>query len=206
MKYELNLLESMATGKNAGSLKQEAARIRDVFLNMALSHKKQPFLRRYFRVHREGLESLRLYLQDVTLTKRKKLLLTMIVQLAAWMDSHLSQFVEDNPALQADDPDIDARKIITTCNLQELGVVLRLYLETGIIRVRNQKAMTRFMSQNIVVRNRQVQQGFSDEYLYNAIHSPNEQAMDKVQAKLNEMLVKLNQLRRAKRKKEKEEK
>jgi hypothetical protein len=199
MKYELNLLESMVTNAGAGDPDKEAIRIKDLFINLALSHKKQNILRRYFRVHREGLESLRTNLQAGTLTKRKKSLLTITGQLISWMDEHLVQFLANE---DADDPDIDARKVITSLNLQELAVLLRLYMEAGVIRVRNQKALTRFMSRNIVVRTSKVPGDFSEDHLYNAIHSPTAGALDRIQKTLNEMLTHLNKLRREKRQKE----
>jgi len=202
MKYELSLLESMVTHNADGEPEQEAMRIKEVFLGLALSHKKHNQLRRYFRVHREGLESLSRTSAN-TLTKRKKQLLTIIAELTAWMDSHLAQFLETDEILDPDDPDIDARKLITTLNLSELGVLVRLYMDTGVLRVRNRKAMTRFMSRYVVVRTKKVPETFSEDHLYNAIHTPALPAMDRVQKVLNEMLIQLNKVRREKRQKEK---
>ena len=192
----------MVAGTIDGQPEQEVVRIKEVFLGLALSHKKQNFLRRYFRVHRDGLESLN-RTPTTTLTKRKKQLLTITGELAAWMDMHLAQFLEAEDVIDPDDPDIDARKLITTLNLGELGVLVRLYMDAGVLRVRNRKAMTRFMSRYIVVSTKKVPETFSEDHLYNAIHTPVLPAMDKVQKVLNEMLIQLNKLRREKRQKEK---
>lgn len=202
MKYELSLLESMVTRNVDGEPGQEAVRIKEVFLGLALSHKKHNQLRRYFRVHREGLESLN-RTPTTTFTKRRKQLLAITTELAAWMDNHLAQFLETDEVIDPDDPDIDARKLITTLNLSELGVLVRLYVDAGVLRVRNRKAMTRFMSRYIVVSTKKVPETFSEDHLYNAIHTPALPALDKVQRVLNEMLIQLNKLRREKRQKEK---
>jgi hypothetical protein len=91
--------------------------------------------------------------------------------------------------------------VITTFNLAELGVIIRLFIEAGVFRVRNRRALTRFMSRNVVIRTKQVPETFSEEHLYNAIHSPSESAMDRLQGVMNQMLVELNKLRRKSRKK-----
>jgi hypothetical protein len=196
MDYELRLLEKMAAGSSvAGNASVESARITELFTSIALSHKKQALLKRYFRMHREGVQGLIKQLQSQhTLTKRKASLLTTMEGLAAWMDGHLSQYLDAGDNI--DDTDIEAQRLNTTLNLQELGVTLRLYIETGIIRVRNQKALTRLMSKWVAIRTRQLQERFSEDHLYNAIHSPSMQGMDRVQELLNLMLRELNKLRR----------
>ena len=70
MEYELLLLEQLAAGTATANAEQEATRIRDLFLTVSLSHKKPTYLRRYFRVHHEGLQSLMKQLQAQKLTKR----------------------------------------------------------------------------------------------------------------------------------------
>jgi hypothetical protein len=201
MNYELRLLESMAAGSSvSGNPEREATRIRDLFISTALSHKKQAYLQRYFRVHREGLQELTKQLQShTTLTKRERLLLTTIEGLSAWMDAYLAQYLAADST--ATDADIDARRLNTTFNLQELGVITRLYIETGVIRVRNRKALTRLMSEWVAIRTRQVPERFSADHLYNAIHSPTLTAVDSIQKVLNEMLRELNKMRRDLKKK-----
>jgi hypothetical protein len=205
MKYELHQLEGMVAGTSNTRLEQEVNRIRQVFTEMALSRKKQNILRRYFRFHRDGLEGLNATLQTSTGTQRKKLMLTYTSGLAVWMDKHLVQYLSMSweQEMDPDDPDIDARKLITSFTLQELGVLLRLYIEVGVVRARNLKAMTRFMSRYIVIRTKKVPAGFSADHLYNAIHSPAPTAMNSLQATLNEMLTQLNKLRLTARQKEK---
>jgi hypothetical protein len=205
MKYELHQLEGMVAGTSNTRLEQEVNRIRQVFTEMALSRKKQNILRRYFRFHRDGLEGLNATLQTSTGTQRKKLMLTYTSGLADWMDKHLVQYLSASweEDIDPDDPDIDARKLITSFTLQELGVLLRLYIEVGAVRARNLKAMTRFMSRYIVIRTKKVPAGFSADHLYNAIHSPAPTAMNSLQATLNEMLTQLNKLRLTARQKEK---
>jgi hypothetical protein len=172
---------------------------------MALSRKKHNILRRYFRFHRDGLEVLIETLQTTARTSRKRLMLTLTGGLTAWMDQHLAQYlsVAETDPDDPEDPDIDARKLITSFTLQELGVLLRLYIEAGVLRIRNQKAMSRFMSRYIVIRTKKVPSAFSADHLYNAIHSPALPAMDSIQTKLNEMLTQLNKLRLEARRKEK---
>src|SRR5688572_1870467 len=136
MKYELHQLEEMVAGTSNTRLEQEVNRIRQVFTEMALSRKKHNILRRYFRFHRDGLEGLNATLQTSTGTQRKKLMLTYTSGLAVWMDKHLAQYLSMSweQEMDPDDPDIDARKLITSFTLQELGVLLRLYIEVGAVR------------------------------------------------------------------------
>jgi hypothetical protein len=205
MKYELHQLEEMVAGTSTTRLEQEVSRIKEVFTEMALSRKKHNILRRYFRFHRDGLEGLNAILQTSTRTQRKKLMLTHTSGLADWMDKHLAQYLSMSweQDIDPDDPDIDAQKLITSFTLQELGVLLRLQLEAGVIRARNLKAMSRFMSRYIVIRTKKVPAGFSADHLYNAIHSPTSPAMNSIQATLNEMLTQLNKLRLTARRNEK---
>ena len=205
MKYELHQLEEMVAGDLTTRPEQEVARIKQVFTEMALSRKKHNILRRYFRFHRDGLDGLNKSLETTPRTQRKRLMLTHTSSLAVWMDQHLAQFLSASweEDVDPDDEDIDAKKIITSFSLQELGVLLRLYIETGVLRVRNQKAMSRFMSRYIVIRTKKVPSGFSADHLYNAIHSPAPAAMNSIQATLNEMLTQLNKLRLEARRKEK---
>ena len=205
MKYELHQLEEMVAGDSTTRPEQEVARIKQVFTEMALSRKKHNILRRYFRFHRDGLDGLNKSLETTPRTQRKRLMLTLTSGFAAWMDEHLAQFLSASweEDVDPDDEDIDAKKLITSFTLQELGVLLRLYIEAGVLRVRNQKAMSRFMSRYIVIRTKKVPAGFSADHLYNAIHSPAPAAMDSIQATLNEMLTQLNKLRLEARRKEK---
>ena len=205
MKYELHQLEEMVAGDSFARTEQEVDRIKEVFTEMALSRKKHNILRRYFRFHRDGLDGLNKSLETPPRTQRKRLMLTHTGGLAAWMDQHLAQFLSASweEDIDPDDEDIDAKKLITSFTLQELGVLLRLYIKAGVLRVRNQKAMSRFMSRYIVIRTKKVPSGFSADHLYNAIHSPAPAAMNSIQAKLNEMLTQLNKLRLEARRKEK---
>jgi hypothetical protein len=207
MKYELHQLEEMVAGDSTSPRpEQEVIRIKQVFTEMALSRKKHNILRRYYRFHRDGLDGLNRLLETTPRTQRKRLMLTHTSSLAAWMDQHLAQFLSTSTDLDPDDfedDDIDAKKLITSFTLQELGVLLRLYIEAGVLRVRNQKAMSRFMSRYIVIRTRKVPATFSADHLYNAIHSPAPAAMNSLQATLNEMLTQLNKLRLEARRKEK---
>ena len=205
MKYELHQLEEMVAGDTTSRPEQEVARIKQVFTEMALSRKKHNILRRYFRFHRDGLDGLNASLEATPRTQRKRLMLPHTSGLVVWMDQHLAQFLT-NPDIDPedlDDEDIDAKKLITSFTLQELGVLLRLYIEAGVLRVRNQKAMSRFMSRYIVIRTKKVPAAFSADHLYNAIHSPAPAAMNSLQATLNEMLTQLNKLRLEARRKEK---
>ena len=205
MKYELHQLEEMVAGDPSTRPEQEVARIKQVFTEMALSRKKHNILRRYYRFHRDGLDGLNKSLETTPRTQRKRLMLTHTSGFAAWMDQHLAQFLSASweEDVDPDDEDIDAKRLITSFTLQELGVLLRLYIEAGVLRVRNQKAMSRFMSRYIVIRTKKVPAGFSADHLYNAIHSPAPAAMDSIQATLNEMLTQLNKLRLEARRKEK---
>ena len=205
MKYELHQLEEMVADDSFTRPEQEVDRIKEVFTEMALSRKKHNILRRYFRFHRDGLDGLNKSLETTPRTQRKRLMLTHTSGFAAWMDQHLAQFLSASweEDVDPDDEDIDAKRLITSFTLQELGVLLRLYIEAGVLRVRNQKAMSRFMSRYIVIRTKKVPSGFSADHLYNAIHSPAPAAMNSIQAKLNEMLTQLNKLRLEARRKEK---
>lgn len=207
MKYELDLFEKWvaepeSSTYNAGDAQAEAVRIKEVFLSMALSHKKYSILRRYFRLHREALKTIGHYIPEKPVAKKIKEIFTAANGLGNWMDDCLEQYIGTND-LQADDnPDVDEQKVITTFTMAELAVIIRLFIETGVFRVRNQKALTRFMSRNVVIRTKQIPETFSEEHLYNAMHSPAEPAMDRMQKVLSQMLAELNKLRRNRRKKE----
>jgi hypothetical protein len=209
MNYELSLLEKWAADQGTGvrpdpdSYREEIARIRQAFLGMALSHKKEIFLRRYFRVHYEGLQLLTRELKERKPAKGTKQIITFTDDLQTFLTERFSRYLEPAPGegLDPDDPDIDSQKVITTFTLAELGVVIRLYIETGVFMVRNRKALTRFMSRNVVIRTKKVPEQFSEEHLYNAIHTPTVPAIDKVQVLLNQMLTELNKLRREQRRK-----
>jgi hypothetical protein len=201
MNYELTLLEEWE-GVGDWDLQMETTRIRQAFMAMALSHKKDIFLRRYFRVHHEGLKALEKKLRG-SRKKEIKELIAVVEELLIYLTDHFGRYLEPGKGegLDPDDPDIDAQKVITTFSLAELGVIIRLFIETGAFRVRNRRALTRFMSRNVVIRTKQVPETFSEEHLYNAIHSPSESAMDRLQVMINQMLVELNKLRRESRKK-----
>jgi hypothetical protein len=206
MKYELSLLEELAADPGIDVQPEtEIARVRQTFMVMALSHKKEIYLRRYFRVHYDGLNSLIQHLREQPRRKESKQLLQISETLLQYITDHFARYLaaglQGGEGLDPDDPDIDAQKVITTFNLSELGVIIRLFIETGIFRVRNQKALTRFMSKNVVIRTKKVPEMFSEDHLYNAIHSPAEPAMNRMQVVLNQMLTQLNKLRRDQRKK-----
>lgn len=209
MNYELSRLEELAADPGISvqpdpdSYREEIARIRQAFKAMALSHKKEIFLRRYFRVHQDSIQLLVQKLHGQSRVKGTKRLLVLTEDLLAYLKEHFSRYLTPLPGegVSADDPDIDSQKVITTFSLAELGVIIRLFIEAKVFMVRNRKGLTRFMSRNVVVRTKQVPEQFSEEHLYNAIHTPSEPAMDKMQAVLNQMLVELNKLRRQQRKK-----
>src|SRR5688572_31901806 len=126
MKYELNLLEEWIADPVACDVNTELVRIRAMFMSVALSHKKQNYLQRYFRVHRESLSTIIRKLQEKPLTKKNKQAIIVANDLAAWMDGHLIQYITGNGQdIDPDDPDIDAHKVITTFTLPELGVIIR---------------------------------------------------------------------------------
>lgn len=204
MIYELNQLEQWAANPGTGNSQEwedEATRIRQVLMTAGLSQKKDSLLRRYFRLHMDGIEALIRRLPRSV--KEGKQLLKICESLAVYVKDHFGHYLSTGATLDPDDPDIDAQKVITTFTVPELGVIIRLFIETGAFRVRNRKALTRFMSRNVGIRSKQVPETFSEEHLYNAIHTPDKQAMDRLQELLNQMLVKLNKLRRDQRNKTK---
>ena len=206
MIYELHQFDHWAANpdlKEQAAWEQESARVRKALMAMALSHKKESYLRLYFRVHQDGLDGLLRQLKEPRPDKATKQLWQTCQLLDTYIKDHFSRYLSGKAELDSEDPDIDAQKVITTFNVPELGVIIRLFIETGAFRVRNRKALTRFMSRNVGIRSKQVPETFSEEHLYNAIHSPDPQAMDKLQELLNQMLVQLNKLRRDQRKKPK---
>jgi len=205
--YELNRLEKWVAHPSAvadddAQWEEEASRIRQAFIAMALSAKKESVLRRYFRLHLDGLAAMERRLKTPRPAKAAKQLLRVCQSLEMYIKDHFSQYLpREGEELDPDDPDIDSRKVITTFSVPELGVIIRLFIETGAFRVRNRKALTRFMARNVGIRSKQVPGTFSEDHLYNAIHTPDKQAMDRLQELLNQMLVKLNKLRRDQRNK-----
>src|ERR1044071_3281826 len=103
MNYELSLLEKWAADPGTEvrpdpeEFREETARIRQAFLGMALSHKKEIFLRRYFRVNYEGLQLLTRKLQERKPAKGTKQLITLSGGLLSFLSERFGRYLEPAP-------------------------------------------------------------------------------------------------------------
>jgi hypothetical protein len=90
---------------------------------------------------------------------------------------------------------LDSKKVITSLTVNELGLLVRLFMETGVFRTRNRKGLARFMAQNVVTLKKEAHEEMSSNHLYGTLYSMTDATMDSVQAILNRMIVRLGKLR-----------
>jgi len=100
---------------------------------------------------------------------------------------------------------LDSQKVITSLTVNELGLLVRLFMETGVFRTRNRKGLAKFMAQNVVTLNKEAHEEVSSNHLYGTLYSSTDATMDSVQAILNRMLVRLGKFRLEQRTKKAEE-
>jgi len=101
---------------------------------------------------------------------------------------------------------LDSKKVITSLTVNELGLLVRLFMETGVFRTRNRKGLARFMAQNVVTLQKEAYEEVSSNHLYGTLYSSTDATMDSVQAILNRMIVRLGKFRLEQRTKKPEEK
>jgi hypothetical protein len=94
----------------------------------------------------------------------------------------------------------DGRKIITTLTISQLGLIIRLFIETGIFRIKSMREFTQFMARNVVTVGKNPGDEFSDEHLKNNISKSTPDVIDKVEQILNGMLSALRRIKLANRK------
>ncbi len=100
------------------------------------------------------------------------------------------------PAASDDDGfGLDSKKVITSLTVNELGLLLRLFMETGVFRTRNRKGLASFMAQNVVTLKKEAREEVSINHLYGSLYSTTDATMDSVQAILNRMLGRLAKFR-----------
>lgn len=90
---------------------------------------------------------------------------------------------------------LDSKKVITSLTVNELGLLVRLFMETGVFRTRNRKGLARFMAQNVVTLQKEAYEEVSSNNLYGTLYSSTDATMDSVQAILNRMIVRLGKFR-----------
>lgn len=94
----------------------------------------------------------------------------------------------------------DTRKIVTTLTISQLGLIIRLFIETGIFRIKSMRELTQFMARNVVTVGKNPGDEFSDEHLKNSISKSAPDVIDKVEQILNDMLSALRKIKLANRK------
>ena len=127
---------------------------------------------------------------------------SLIRMLLGWLDERALGNGEES----ADDSGfgLDSKKVITSLTVNELGLLVRLFMETGVFRTRNRKGLARFMAQNVVTLKKEATDEVSSNHLYGTLYSVTDATMDSVQAILNRMLVRLGKLRLEQRQKKPE--
>jgi hypothetical protein len=90
---------------------------------------------------------------------------------------------------------LDSRKVITSLTVNELGLLVRLFMETGVFRTRNRKGLAQFMAKNVVTLKKEAVDEVSSNHLYGTLYSMTDATLDSVQSILNRMLVRLQKLR-----------
>lgn len=96
---------------------------------------------------------------------------------------------------------IDDQKIVTSLRSAELGLLLRLFIDTGVFRTRNRKGLSRFMAQYVVTFQKNVTEVLSSDHIYNTIYSTTNATLDSTQQLLQKMINQINKIRLETRKK-----
>ncbi len=96
---------------------------------------------------------------------------------------------------------LDSTKVITSLTVNELGLLIRLFVDVGVFKARNLKGLSRFMAQNVVTLKKEANDQVSSNHLYGTFYSVGDATMDSVQSILNRMGARLNKLRVEQRKK-----
>jgi hypothetical protein len=96
---------------------------------------------------------------------------------------------------------LDSTKVITSLTVNELGLLIRLFVDVGVFKARNLKGLSRFMAQNVVTLKKEANDQVSSNHLYGTFYSVGDATLDSVQNILNRMGARLNKLRVEQRKK-----
>ena len=127
--------------------------------------------------------------------------------LSAWLEelSRLKEKEAQEAGEEGKDDDsgfgLDSQKVITSLTVNELGLLVRLFMETGVFRTRNRKGLARFMAKNVVTLKKEAIDEVSTAHLYGTLYSMTDATLDSVQSILNRMLVRLGKLRLEQRQK-----
>jgi len=90
---------------------------------------------------------------------------------------------------------MDSKMVITSLTVSELGLFVRLFMETGVFRTRNKKGLARFMAQNVRTLQKEAYEEVSSNSLYGTLYSTTDATLDSVQAILNRMITRLGKFR-----------
>ncbi|TDX01269.1 hypothetical protein [Dinghuibacter silviterrae] len=134
-------------------------------------------------------------------TSLTRMLSTWLEELARLTEKEAQEAAGDE--VKGDDSGfgLDSTKVITSLTVNELGLLVRLFMETGVFRTRNRKGLARFMAKNVVTLKKEAVDEVSSNHLYGTLYSINDATMDSVHAILNRMLVRLGKLRLEQRQK-----
>jgi hypothetical protein len=121
--------------------------------------------------------------------------------LAAWLEELEKQKVVETSDTDESGFGLDSRKVITSLTVNELGLLVRLFMETGVFRTRNRKGLAQFMAKNVVTLKKEAVDEVSSNHLYGTLYSMTDATLDSVQGILNRMLVRLQKLRLEQRQK-----
>jgi hypothetical protein len=123
----------------------------------------------------------------------------IVVQLKDWLKSEIEiQKRLQAPATETTgvtDNSIIAAKVITTLTIPELALLLRLLIDVEVIRSKNWKSLARLVANNVGVSHKETKAAFSDDYLYNQMHSSTVLTIDKVQELWQKVFNRLTELR-----------
>jgi hypothetical protein len=108
---------------------------------------------------------------------------------------------EQVPAKEDGGFGLDSTKVITSLTVNELGLLIRLFIDVGVFKARNLKGLSRFMAQNVVTLKKEANDQVSSNHLYGTFYSVGDATLDSVQSILNRMGARLNKLRVEQRKK-----
>jgi len=96
---------------------------------------------------------------------------------------------------EAGGKNIDARKVVTSLTIVELGLIVRLFIMSGVFRTTNKRGLAKLLSRVFSTQYKSTTENIDEMHLYASIISTKGPVLDTVQAILNRMLSKLQKIR-----------
>jgi hypothetical protein len=88
-----------------------------------------------------------------------------------------------------------SNKVITTLSVEELALFCRLFIETGIFRVKVKMDLARFMSANVTTVKKRIHESLSVDHFYDSLFTVNVNTVGAMERLLNKMKARLVKIR-----------